>query len=105
MDEMINAIAAAEAKAADIKNEAVIKAGKIIEDARAQAAELEKASALARAKMRDDTIKAATLKADKEYAAYISSCERQSKEYAEDVSKNTDVIVGKIVGRVSGGNC
>jgi vacuolar-type H+-ATPase subunit H len=105
MDDMIKAIAEAENKAAEIKNQAVITAGEIIEKAREQAAELEAAGVLARTKMRDEKLNAANKKAQQDYENSIASCRKQSKDYAEKVAQNSDVLVGKIVGRVSGGNC
>jgi vacuolar-type H+-ATPase subunit H len=105
MDDMIEAIAAAEVRATQIKNTAVQKAGQIIEEARAKAAAIEREEAEKRAKYRAETIAAAEAKADDEYKTSLEYCRLKAKEYTKKVSSSTDFVVGKIVGRVSGGNC
>lgn len=105
MDEMINAITEAEAKATEIKNAALLRAGEIVEKARATAVELEKNSAVERAKYKDDSLKAAALQAQKEYEQSIEKSKVSAAAYAKTVAPSTDLIVGKIVGRISGGNC
>jgi vacuolar-type H+-ATPase subunit H len=104
MNEMINAITDAEARATEIKNAAVLRAGDIIEQARAKAAEMEKNSATERAKFKQDSLNSAAERAQREYDSSIEKSKRDAKAYAESVSSSTDIIVGKIVGRISGGN-
>jgi vacuolar-type H+-ATPase subunit H len=105
MDDMILAIADAETQATEIKNSAVQRAGVIIEDARAKAAQQEKEQVDVRAKYRDDAIRNAEMQAEEEFNKSIEKSKREAKSYANGVAASTDLIVGKIVGRVSSGNC
>jgi vacuolar-type H+-ATPase subunit H len=105
MDDMILAIADAETRATEIKSAAVQKAGAIIEEARTKAADFEREQIEVRAKYRDDTLQAAESKSDEEFKKSIEQYKREAKEYADGIASSTDLIVGKIVGRVSGGNC
>lgn len=105
MDEIIKSVNEAEAQAAKIKSDAVVRAGKIIEQARAQASEIERAAAAERTAYRENAIKVAEEQAEKDYNAAIKKSGADAEQYAENVLRYVEVTVGKIVGRVSGGNC
>ncbi|MCD8372107.1 MAG: hypothetical protein LUD27_02265 [Clostridia bacterium] len=104
MDELIKSITEAEEKAAALKNDAVIKAGQIIEDARNQAAKIEAESSEQCSRYIDERLKAARVQAEKDYNAYIAKSKADAKIYADDMKKHTDATVGKIVGRITDGN-
>lgn len=104
MDDIIQSITEAEAQAVQLKSDAVLRAGKIIEDARTQSANRERIAAEERAAYRDEQLAAARLQAERDYAASLAVRRKEAEEYVERASKNTDVIVGRIVGRLCGGN-
>lgn len=104
MDDIIKSITEAEEQAVKLKSDAVLRAGQIIEDARTQSAERERVAAEERAAYRDERLAAARLQAEKDYSAALAAHRKEAEEYAARISGNTDIIIGKIVGRVSGGN-
>ncbi|MCD8308578.1 MAG: hypothetical protein LUD19_01890 [Clostridia bacterium] len=104
MEDLIKSITETEEKAAAIKNDAVVKAGEIIEEARNRAAEIEATSAEQCAKYLSDALSAARIQADKDYNSYIQKSKADAKLYAADMKKHTDATVGKIVGRITDGN-
>lgn len=105
MDDIIKAINEAEERAAQIKSEAVERAARIIDEARERSAEIGREAAESRAAYREERIRAAELKAEEDYNDSVSASRREAEEYARSVGKNTEVVAGKIAGRVSGGNC
>ncbi len=105
MDDIINAITDAEARAAQIKSDAVEQAARIIDEARSKSAEISSEAAQSRSAFRDDSIKAAELKAEEDYNKSIANSRKEAEDYARKVGKNVDAAVGKIVGRVTSGNC
>lgn len=105
MDEIIKAITQAEERAAQIKSDAVEQAARIIDEARSKSAEIGREAAQSRSAFRDDSLKAAEAKAEEDYKKAISDSRKAAEEYALRVGKHTDVAVGKIVGRVTSGNC
>lgn len=105
MDEIIKSVTDAEQRAAQMKSDAVVRAGQIIEEARAQAAAIEAKSASERAAFRESSLKAAEEQAEKDYAAAVAKSRAEAQRYADHIIGNTDAVVGKIVGRINGGNC
>jgi vacuolar-type H+-ATPase subunit H len=104
MDDMIQAICSAEEQATQIKLKAQDEAQKIVDDARAKALKIENDGAISRAEEGADIISKAEKKAQAEYDSFIENKGREAERYTATILSKTDPIVGKIVGRVSGGN-
>jgi vacuolar-type H+-ATPase subunit H len=104
MDDMIQAIQNAELEAAQIKNNALDRAQQIVDEARAKALKLEADAAKARTDESAEILRKAELSARDEYSSFIEKKRRDAETYADGIRSTTDVVVGKIVGRVSGGN-
>lgn len=104
MDELIKSITEAEEKATAMKNEAVIKAGQIIEAARAEAAKIDEQSAEQCARFINESLNDARVKADKDYAAYIEKSKTDAKIYADSMRNRVNSEAYKIVGRITDGN-
>ena len=104
MDDLIKSITEAEEKAAAMKNDAVIKAGQIIESARVQAAKIDEQSAEQCAIYLNESLSAARTKAESDYAAYIKKSTTDAKTYADNMRNRINSESYKIVGRITDGN-
>ncbi len=104
MDELVKSITEAEEKAAAMKNEAVIKAGRIIEAARMEAAKIDEQSAEQCAKFLNESLSEARANADRDYAAYIQKSKADAKTYVDSMRGRTNSAAYKIVWRITDGN-
>ena len=105
MQEIINEISEAEAKAAEIKAEAQKKAAEILADAEIRCGEIAKLSEAECKAFREKSIKTAEDTANKQYDSEITVKRAEAAQYRADRLKNTDKIVSDIVRRVKRGGC
>lgn len=105
MQDIINSINEAEAKAAEIKAEALRRAAKIAEAAEERCAEIAKLSEAECKAYREDSIKTAEAEAQKNYDSEIAVKRAEAAKYCADRFKNTDKTVNDIVRRVKRGSC
>lgn len=105
MQEIINSINEAEAKAAEIKAEALQQAAKIAEDAETRCSEIAKLSEAECKALRENSIKAAEEEAGKRYDSEIAAKRAEAAKFRAECLKNTDEIVNVIVRRVARGGC
>lgn len=103
-EDIIKAITEAEEQAARIKSDALAEAAQILQDAQAEASRLEKFSAEENKQYREMQIKAANAQADKEYEFTLKEKEKEAKAYCENALLQSDASVGKIIGRILGGD-
>ena len=102
MDEIIQAVTEAEAKAAQIKAQASEKAAEIVAQAEQEAQDILKASEAECKKYREQAIKSAEENAENAYFVALSSQRAEAKAYADDLLKDTKASVGRIVRRICG---
>lgn len=105
MQEIINSINEAEAKAAEIKAEALKKAAAIAENAEARCGEIAGLSEAECKALREKSIKNAEAEAQKKYDSEITAKRAEAAQYRADRLKNTDNLVGDIVRRITRGGC
>ena len=105
MQQIIESINEAEAKAAEIKAEALDKATKIAENAEERSAEIAKLSEAECKVYREKSIKTAEEEAEQKYVSDITVKRAESAQYAADRLKDTDKIVNDIVRRITRGSC
>lgn len=103
-EEIIQAITAAEERAAEIRKSAAEQAARILVEAENQAANSEKSSAEVCKAYAESQLKAARAEAEKCYTDRIEEQKRQSKEDCENILQNAENSVTEIVGRIVGGN-
>lgn len=103
-EEIIKNITDAEAQAAQIKREAQERATAILAEATERAARLERSSAEVCKAYRESQMKAAHADAEREYAETLQAKTREAKAYCENALHGSDASVGKIVGRIVGGD-
>lgn len=104
-EEIIKSITAAEEQAAQYKRNAVDEAACILTDAQAQATRLENSAAEVCRAYRETQMKNAVNDAEKEYASALRAKENEAKAYCEAALAGSEASVGKIVGRILGGDC
>lgn len=104
MDDLIQSIREAEEKALKIRAEAYEKAAAISAGAAERAANIERANAEECRINRENVISEAEKEAEEAYNGATAAAGREAKAYADSVLENTDIVVGKIVGRICGGN-
>lgn len=105
MQEIINSINEAEAKAAEIKADALQQAAKIAEVAETRCTEIAKLSEAECKALRENSIKAAEEEALSKYESEIAAKKAEAAEFRAERLKNTDEIVNAIVRRVARGGC
>ncbi|MGN0818703.1 MAG: hypothetical protein ACI4L9_07015 [Candidatus Coproplasma sp.] len=105
MEEIIKSITEAEARAAEIKAQALLRAAGIAEGAEARAAEIEKVTAEECKKLREDALKKAQEDAQEKYDSAIAEKRAEAKDYVAERLEHCDLQVKEIVRRVTGGNC
>ena len=104
MQEIIDRINEAEAKAAEIKAQAIEKAAEIAANAEERAADIEKIAEVDCKALRESSLKAATEEAQKRYDNEITVNRAKASKYCADRLKDTDKIVNDIVRRITRGS-
>lgn len=105
MQEIINSINEAEAKAAEIKAKAQQKAAEIAENAEERSTEIARLCEAECKALRESSIKEAEEEAEKKYNSEIAVNRAEAAKYAADRLKDTDKIVNDIVRRITRGGC
>ena len=103
-EEIIKSITMAEEQAAQMKSDALDKAAQILSEAQTQATRLEASAAEECKAYRETQTRNALADAEKEYEAAMRAKEQQAKEYCTDALAKSDASVGKMIGRILGGN-
>ena len=104
MQEIIDRINEAEAKAAEIKAQAIEKAAQIAASAEERAADIERIAEVDAKALRESSLKAATEEAQKNYDNEITVNRAKASKYCADRLKDTDKIVNDIVRRITRGS-
>ena len=104
MQEIIEKINEAEQKAAEIKANALEKAGGIASKAEERAAEIDRLAEADSKVLRESSLKNATKEAQKRYDDEITVNRAKASKYCADRLKDTDKIVNDIVRRIVRGN-
>ena len=104
MQEIIEKISKAEQNAAEIKEQALEKAAKIILDAEGRASDIEKLAETECRTLRENSLKEATQEAQKRYDNEIIVNRAKASKYCADRLKDTDKIVNDIVRRIVRGS-
>ena len=104
MQEIIEKINEAEAKAAEIKAEATEKAAEIASNAEERAADIARLAEADCKSMRESSLKAANEEAQKRYDDEITVSRAKASKYCADKLKDTDKIVNDIVRRITRGS-
>ena len=105
MQEIINSINEAEAKAAEIKAQARKKAAEIAENAEERSAEISKLSETELKAYREKSVKEAEAEAQKRYDSEIAIKRAEAAQYAAERLNNADKFIGDIVRRITRGSC
>ncbi len=104
MQEIIELINEAEAKAAEIKAQALDKAAEIADAAEQRAADIEKLAEADGKALREKTLKNAVEEAQRRYDEEITVNRAKASKYCSDRLKETDKIVSDIVRRITRGS-
>ena len=104
MQEIIEKICEAEAKAAEIKGQAIEKAGEIASDSEERAADIEKLAEADAKALRESSLREAAEEAQKRYDNEITVNRAKASKYCADRLKDTDKIVSDIVRRITRGS-
>ena len=104
MQEIIDRINEAEAKAAEIKANALEKAAEIASSAEERAADIERIAEADCKTLRESSLKAAQEEAQKRYDNEITVNRAKAAKYCADRLKDTDKIVNDIVRRITRGS-
>ena len=105
MNEVIQSITEAEAKAAEIKAAALKKAAEITAAAEVRADEVARKCETDCKLYRENQLKKAERDAEANYNNALSAKREEAKAYADSVIKKTDGAVKDIVRRVTCGSC
>ena len=105
MNEIIKSITEAEAKAAEIKAEAVQKAAEITAAAEVRADEIARKCETDCKLFRENQLKKAERDAASNYENALNEKRGEAKAYADSIIKKTDGAVNDIVRRVTRGSC
>lgn len=100
-EDILQSIATAESRAAEIKAQANDKAASIIAAAEKSAADIIRSSETQCAELRESSLKQAEEKAADEYAKALSDSRAQAQSYAQSILKYSPTHVGEIVGRLT----
>ena len=103
-EEIIKSITVMEAEAEQIKTDAQNKAAVIIAEAEQKAAQAERLAADERKAYREKQYQNALAEADVEYEKTVAEKLRDAKGYCEEALNASEAYVGKIVGRIIGGD-
>ena len=104
-EEIIKSITEAEEEGAAKKLAATEQATKIVKDAQAKAAEIEKSSAEFCKSYREKAFAETEANAQRIYLETLEKAKTEAKEYCQGVLKNALPSVSKIVGRITSGDC
>ena len=104
MQEIIEKIAEAEQKAAEIREKALEKAAEIVSGGEERASDIEKIAEAECKTLRENSLKAATQEAQSRYDNEIIVNRAKAAKYCADRLKDTDKIVNDIVKRITRGN-
>lgn len=104
MQEIIQLINEAEAKAAEIKANALERAAEIASDAERRAADIERLAEADCKAVREKVQKNAAAEAEKRYADEITVNRAKASKYCADRLKDTDNTVNEIVRRITRGS-
>ena len=104
MQEIIEKINEAEAKAAEIKANALEKAAEIASRAEERAADIDRLAEVDSKSLRESSLKNAQLEAQKRYDDEITLSRAKASKYCADRLKDTDKIVNDIVLRITRGS-
>ena len=104
MQEIIDKINEAEAKAAEIKAKAYEKAAEIASDAEERAADIARLAEADCKALRESSLKAANEEAQKRYDDEITVNRAKASKYCADRLKDTDKIINDIVRRITRGS-
>ncbi len=104
-EEVIKLIADAEKEGLAMKNVASENASQTIRQAEKRAAEIEKTSAEVCKAYRETMQKNAEDTATKTYNQTLEQARLDAREYCRKILSGTDATVGKIVGRITSGDC
>lgn len=105
MDEIIKSITETEAKAAEMKAEALQKAERIVAEAEARADEIARKCDTDCKLFRENQLKKAEKDAAEYYKKALSDKRTAAKLYADSLINKTDGAVKEIVRRISSGSC
>lgn len=105
MQDIINSINEAEARAAEIKAQAQQLATEKSREAEERCAEMQKISEAECKLLRENRIKAAEDEALNNYNSEIAARKAEAKSYADGCLRNADEIVETIVRRITRGGC
>lgn len=104
MQEIIDRINEAEAKAAEIKAKALEKAAEIASDAEERSADIARLAEADCKTLRESSLKSANEEAQKRYDDEITVNRAKASKYCADRLKDTDKIVNDIVRRITRGS-
>jgi vacuolar-type H+-ATPase subunit H len=104
-EEIIKAIAEAENQATAMKSVATENAAQTVRQAEKRAAEIEKTSSEVCKAYRETMQKNAEETATKSYNQALDQARLEAKEYCRKILSGADATVGKIVGRMTSGDC
>ena len=104
-EEVIKAIAEAEQEGVAMKAAATANATQTIRQAEQRAAEIEKTSGEVCKAYRETMQKNAEETATKSYLQTLEQARAEAREYCRKILNATEATVGKIVGRITSGDC
>lgn len=104
MEHIIEEITEAEKRAAEIKNNALLKAQDVVAKAEAEASVASKQGEAERTEYKERAVKKAEEEANASYAEKISAVRAEAQKRSEEILSSADNIVSEIVRRVVGGN-
>ena len=104
-EEVIIAIAEAEQEGVEMKATATANATQTIRQAEQRAAEIEKTSGEVCKAYRETMQKNAEETATKSYLQTLEQARAEASEYCRKILSGTEATVGKIVGRITSGDC
>lgn len=104
MQEIIEIIREAEAKAAEIKANALEKAAAIVAAADGRASDIERLAEAECKALREKALKEATEEAQRRYDEQITVRRAQASKYCADRLKDSDKIVNDVVRRITRGS-
>ena len=104
-EEVIKAIAEAEQEGVAMKAMATENAAQTIRQAEQRAEEIEKTSGEVCKAYRETMQKNAEATATKSYEKTLEQAREEAREYCRKILSGTDATVGKIVGRITSGDC
>lgn len=99
-EDILNEIAAAEARGVQMKEDASRRGAAILAEAEREAAERGRLAVLDCAMLRAEKLKEAEETAERGYRDSLAACRTSSAKYADEHIAHADVYVAEIVGRL-----